>query len=370
MSTRVRLLLVGIAVMLAGGGFVGLRLASTHTPPSAASVTASPRTVRVQELQSNADVGAETFTGVVRARHESDLSFRVGGKVIARYVDVGSHVKPGQALARLDPGDGALAVKESQADLAAAEAAFTQASIDYERTTRLIATSAVAAAELDRARAERDGAEARRARARASVLLAGNRLAYCALTADTAGVVTSLALEVGQVVGEGQVVARVARAGELEAVVSIPEGRVAIVRAGTATVTFWSRQGAPLAASLRELSPSADPVTRTYEARFTIHAPGPEIALGMTVTVRVAPAQPSAGYEVPLSAVLRKGTAPALWVVDRPSGRLTLTEVDVVRYRQDAALVTGGVKRGDLVVTAGVQKLDSGMTVRPWEPSR
>jgi len=330
--------------------------------------TAPPvRTVRVQQVRSTIGAADQTFTGVVRARHESDLSFRTGGKVVARLVEVGDRVRVGQVLARIDPGDDALAVREAEADMASAEASLHQVALDFDRTSKLVAANALAAAELDRVRADRDTAQARRARAQAGLRLANNRLGYATLTADSEGIVTSLLMEVGQVVAEGQVIARVARSGELEAVVSVPENRVASVRTGSASVSFWSLPGARHGAVLRELSPSADPVTRTYLARFTIRDAGPEIALGMTATIKLAPNDGSAGYTLPLSALLRNGTEPALWVVDRTSGHLALTTVNVREYRQESAIVTGGVNDGDLVVTAGVQKLDVSMTVRPWE---
>ena len=369
MNARRRILIGALAAAVAGGGYFAFGALSKRALASP-SVAPTVRTVRVQEVHGSTDVSAQTFTGVVHARYESDLSFRVGGKVVTRLVEVGTRVRAGQAIARLDPGDNALAVKEGEADLAAADAALRQAQIEYDRTAKLVATNAIAGAELDRVTAERDSARARRERARASANLSANRLAYCTLKADSDGVVTSLPIEAGQVVAEGQLVARVARDGQLEAVVSIPENRVAAVRAGVATVTFWSLQGAPRRAVLRELSPSADPVTRTYTARFTIENPGTEIALGMTATVSVMPATPSDGHPVPLSALLRKGTSPAVWVVDRATGHLTLTPIEVVQYRQDTAIVTGGVKDGALIVTAGVQKLDAEMTVRPWEPAR
>ena len=341
---------------------------ASANPVVAPAVT---RTVRVQEARATRDASEQTFTGVVRARHASDLSFRIGGKIVARLVEVGTHVHAGQPIARLDPGDSALSVHVADAELAAAEAAQKQATIDYDRTARLVASKALAVSELDRVRAVRDEADAQRDRARASAQLSANRLAYCVLNADADGVVTTLPIEVGQVVTDGQIVASVARSGELEAVVSIPENRVSSVRTSAATVTFWSHEGAPLEAHLRELSPSADPVTRTYTARFTIAGPGPDIALGMTATVRVAPVADRATYTFPLSALLGQGGSASLWVVDRATGHLTLTPVDVIHYRQDTVVVAAaGLKEGELVVTAGVQKLDAGMTVRPWEPSR
>jgi len=180
-------------------------------------------------------------------------------------------------------------------------------------------------------------------------------------------VITALPAEAGQVVAEGQVVARLARDGEREAVVSLPENQAVAARSARATVTLWAAPGESYSAVLRELSPTADPVTRTYQARFTVRNPGPKVVLGMTATVHLAPAGAAPGYILPLSSVLRTGDRPAVWVVDRRTGALTLTPVEVREYRHETVVLSGGVKPGQLVVTAGVQKLDAGLTVRPWE---
>jgi RND family efflux transporter MFP subunit len=187
------------------------------------------------------------------------------------------------------------------------------------------------------------------------------------LSADADGVITALPAEAGQVVAEGQVVARLARDGEREAVISLPENQAIAAKAARATVTLWSVPGESFPAVLRELSPLADPVTRTYQARFTIQNPGPKLVLGMTATVHLTPSSAATGYSLPLSSLLRTGAQPAVWVVDRATGKLTLVPVEVREYRHETVVLSGGVKPGQLVVTAGVQKLDAGLTVRPWE---
>ena len=155
--------------------------------------------------------------------------------------------------------------------------------------------------------------------------------------------------------------------GEREAVISLPENQAIAAKAARATVTLWSVPGESFPAVLRELSPVADPVTRTYQARFTIQNPGPKVVLGMTATVLLAPYSAATGYSLPLSSLLRTGAQPAVWVVDRATGKLTLVPVEVREYRHETVVLSGGVRPGQLVVTAGVQKLDAGLTVRPWE---
>ena len=365
MIMRNRFLAVaGILGLMAGGAVAYTAGGGTHSadPPPAAT---PPRAVRVQEVADGAAAAEQSYTGVVRARYETDLAFRVGAKIASRHVEVGQRVSAGAVLFRLDPTDYRLAVKAAEADLTAAEAEVVQATAEDARLARL--QRAVSSSELDKARSARDVAVGRRDRATEALTLARNRLTYCELTADADGVVMALTAEAGQVVAEGQVVARLARDGEREAVVSLPENRADAARSARATVTLWAAPGESYPAVLRELSPIADPVTRTNQARFTIQNPGPKVVLGMTATVHLVPADAARGYVLPLSSLLRTGDRPAVWVVDRRTGGLTLTPVEVREYRHETAVLSGGVKPGQWVVTAGVQKLDAGLTVRPWE---
>jgi RND family efflux transporter MFP subunit len=359
------LVAAGVLGLVAGGAvaYTASGARSTDPPPA----PTPPRVVRVQEVAAGAAAAEQSYTGVVRARYETDLGFRVGAKIASRHVEVGQRVSAGAVLFRLDPTDYRLAVKAAEADLTAAEADVVQSTAEHDRQFRANRTAAVSSSDLDKARSARDAALARRDRAREALTLARNRLAYCELTADADGVVTALTAEAGQVMAEGQVVARLARDGEREAVVSLPENQAVAARSARATVTLWAAPGESYPAVLRELSPTADPVTRTYQARFTVRDSGPKVVLGMTATVHLAPADAAPGYALPLSSLLRTGDQPAVWVVDRKTGAVTLTPVEVREYRQETVVLSGGVKPGQLVVTAGVQKLDAGLTVRPWE---
>jgi membrane fusion protein, multidrug efflux system len=359
------LMAAGILGLVAGGGAVAYTAHGAHrtTPPPAPAIP--PRAVRVQEVTADAAAAEQSYTGVVRARYETDLAFRVGAKIASRHVEVGQRVSAGAVLLRLDPTDYRLAVKAAESDLSAAEAEVVQATAEDARLARL--QGAVSSLETDKTRSARDVAVGRRDRAAEALTLARNRLAYCELIADADGVVTALTAEAGQVVAEGQVVARLARDGEREAVVSLPENRADAARSARAAVTLWAAPGESYPAVLRELSPTADPVTRTYQARFTVTNPGPKIVLGMTATVHLAPAGADPGYVLPLSSLLRTGDRPAVWVVDRRTGGLTLTPVEVREYRHETVVLSGGVEPGQWVVTAGVQKLDVGLSVRPWE---
>jgi membrane fusion protein, multidrug efflux system len=353
------------AVAAAGGGSKG-----SADPAAVRRPEAPARSVRVQEVRGDGAVSESSYTGVVRARYESDLAFRVGGKVISRHVEVGQRVKAGQPLFRLDPEDYELAVKEAEADLIAAEAVAKLTIIEHDRRVQLRKTGATSLSDFDQTLSDRDVAAGKRDRAVKALALARNRLSYCTLAADADGVVTALPAEAGQVVADGQPVARLARDGGREAVVSLPENRVETARSARARVTLWSAPGDSLSALLREVSPAADPVTRTYQARFSLPGAGPGVELGMTATVHLTPAEAVPGFVLPLSSLLRQSDRPAVWVVGREAGRPTLTPVKVREYRQESVVIAAGVKPGDLVVTAGVQKIDPGMAVRPWEEIR
>ncbi len=376
-QSRARRLKPGLAAAVVLGvlALVGLGMAATHgtVTPSAVALTGVGvndllRPVKVVRVVPDAKTATQTYTGVVRARYEADLGFRVGGKVTARLVEVGDAVRAGQPLARLDPTDYDLAVKSAEAELTAAEAAARNAASEDDRFRRLAGSGATSQSEADRTRDTRKSAAARVDQLTRAVTLARNRLGYCTLAADADGVVMALSVEVGQVVAEAQPVARVARDGDREAVVSVPENRVAEARAATARATLWSVAGPGYPAVLRELSPSADPTTRTYQARFTLQQTKDEATLGRTVTVHLAGPNASARFALPLAALTRHGDGPAVWRVD--GDRLVLTPVTVADYREDAVVVTAGVGAGDVVVAAGVQKLDAGLRVRPWEGPR
>lgn len=339
-------------------------------PAAGHPLEAQARSVRVQEVRADEAVSESSYTGVVRARYESDLAFRVGGKVVSRHVELGERVRAGQPLFRLDPEDYELAVKAAEADLAAAEAQVKYTVVEHDRRDRLRRTGATSLSEFDQTRSDRDVAIGRRDRAVKALALARNRLSYCTLKADADGVVTALPAEAGLVVVEGQPVARLARDAGREAVVSLPENRVEAARSARARVTLWSAPGVSLHAVLREVSPAADPVTRTYQARFTLPDADARVELGMTATVHLTPAGSASGFVLPLSSLLRQSDRPAVWVVGRGAGRPALTPVEVREYRQESVVIAAGVKPGDLVVTAGVQKIDAGMDVRPWEEAR
>ena len=218
-------------------------------------------------------------------------------------------------------------------------------------------------AQLDSSRAAADEARARLNRAERSVDLTRNSLSYATLVADTRGVVTATLIEPGQVVAAGQSAIRVARFGEKEAVVAIPETLLGRAKSGLATVSLWSDANQKLAAKLREVAPTADPATRTYLAKFSLPDAGEDVSLGMTATLTLADADSERVAKLPLSALYSQGAGPAVYIVDG-AGEVMLKPVKVKSYESNYVVITGGLEEGAMIVALGVQKLEPAQKVR------
>lgn len=308
-------------------------------------------------------VTERSLPGVIRARTESDLGFRVGGKLIRRLVDSGQVVQPGEVLAELDPADLAHQVQMAEAEQLAARSAQAATAAELQRIATLRRTGWSTPADHDRQRALADDAQGRLSRAGQALAMARNALTYGTLTADAPAVVTAALAEPGQVVAAGQTVLRVARLDQKEAAVALPEVAIEQVRAGTPRVVLWALPDRVYPASLRELSPNADPVTRTYAARFTLPTAGPEVMLGMTATVILTLPAPRV-VRLPLSAILDDGSGPTVWVLDPTGTRVSRRPVHIVGFSADMAAVESGLSEGERVVALGVQKLDPASRVR------
>jgi RND family efflux transporter MFP subunit len=338
-------------------------------PASASRTSASEpvaRPARVMEIAYQQRSQSLVLAGTVVPRIESTLGFRVAGKITARTVDVGTIVKPGDLIAQLDPSDYRLAVDNARAALASADADYARAKADHERYLNLRGSGAFTPQTLEQRQSLAATTFARVDQAKSQLSSAENNLAYTELRADAPGVVTAVQAEVGQVMTQGQGVVRVARTDELEILVGVPEHRLKAVRqAKAASFELWSDPGHRHAATLRELSPSADPMTRTYPARFSVIDPPEFIGLGMTATLAFERPDAAPVAEVPLSAIFQRGTQPAVWVVDKESGTVTLRPVTIARWRDDSAAIASGVKDGEMIATAGVHKLEAGQKVKP-----
>ena len=343
-------------------------LAATLAACSSDEPPAEPlRTVRTAELRYNGAAESNRYVGTVQARHEVDHAFRVGGKVTERRVEVGDAVRAGDVLAVLDDLDYRLAEDASRQQLVAAQAQAKQAESDNLRLQALKLDGSVSDAD-----AERADSEARRSKAAAEaearrLELARNRLAYTVLRASRNGVVSGVRLEVGQVVAEGQPVVTIAGGGEPEIVVDVPEDHLAAFKSARFSASLASAPEKAFDVVLRELSPQAAALTRTYRARLRPASPR-QLPLGATATL-VSSRDASGSSPVapiPASAITQSNGQPAVWVVKRkgaePVGSVQLVRIDVKGYRNDEILVAG-LPAGELVVTAGVQKMAPGLQV-------
>jgi RND family efflux transporter MFP subunit len=352
--------LAGLALTVSAG----LLLAACAQP---AQTVVPPKPVRVQQVVLGATAQDDSYTGSVRARVESEVAFRVGGKVVKRRVDVGQRVRAGDVIAELDAQDYALGVSATINEQRAAAVDADQTAADAARFAKLSAQGFVSQAEAQRYRSRADAARERVDQARRQVELARNRVAYAVLRAPFDGVVTALHIEPGQVVSEGQPVATLAALGEREIVIDIPESRVLQAKGtAAATASLTATDGTRFGVVLRELSPVATAATRTYRARYRVGPDAPPMELGMTATVWLG-AAPAGGIDppvatLPASALHHQDGRAAVWTVQAVGGTPTLVPVQVVRYGEDEVQVTG-LGDGQLVVTAGVQKLDPGMRV-------
>ena len=362
----VKLAVMGaVGIALAGGAFAAFSFTANASRPAANSEPVV-RPARVAEISYKKQSQALLLAGTVVPRIESTLGFRVSGKIVQRSVDVGAAVQAGDVIATLDPADYRLAVDNARAALASADADYARARADHERYLNLRGSTAFVPQTLDQRQSLASTALARVDQVKSQLSSAENNLTYTVLRADAAGVVTAVQAEVGQVMAQGQGVIRLARLDELEILVGVPEHRLKVVReAKGASFELWSDPGRRHSAKLRELSPSADPVTRTYAARFSVIDPPEFIGLGMTATLGFERPDKTPVAEVPLSSIFQRGTQPAVWVVDRTSGTVELRPVTIARWRDDTAAISSGVKDGELIATAGVHKLETGQKVKP-----
>ena len=332
--------------------------------PTTAQQPAPGRPVLVTSVHYEAQVSDRSFVGTIRPRIESDLGFRVAGKVSKRLVEVGALVQGGQPLAMLDEVDLNLQAEQAQAELNAATGVLAQAGAAETRAKELRQKGWSTDAQMDQAKAAADEARARLNRAQRSVELTKNSLSYATLVADAPGVVTATLVEPGQVVAAGQTAIRVARLAEKEVVVAIPETLLTRAKSGEAQVSIWSEPDKRYVAKLRELAPSADPATRTYLAKFSVPDAGSEVQLGMTATLVLSDPASERVARLPLSALFDQGDGPSLYVVDSKTGAITLKRVTVKSYEHNDVLISGGVAEGADVVALGVQKLDPAERVR------
>lgn len=324
------------------------------TRDDAKAKTSTPHVVRVVEIDMErpASYGNVNYTGVVRARTESQLGFRVAGKISERLVNAGETVKIGQPLLKLDPTDYQLALQ-------AARAVHKQASLELERVRVLVEKRAES----------RDVLEKAVAAAESSAALAeqtANQAGYTTLYADADGIVMTTLAEPGQVVAAGQPVLVLAKDGPREAAVDIPEGSLERIRGQKATAQLYLNSELRVPATFREISGTADPVARTYQARYVLEGEAAQFPLGATVTVRLSASGNGTQKtsEIPLGSLIDRGDGAAVWIVDPVTSTIQKRAVSIAKLGAETASISGGLNHGDVVVSLGAQLLNSGETVR------
>lgn len=321
------------------------------------------RPVRVMVLAPANAQSVLELAGEIQPRYESRLGFRVGGKVVARHVDIGSTVRRGQILMQLDPKDLQLAQAQANALVTAAGSNLALAKAELDRYRELRQKNFVSQALLDAKEAAYKAAAASHEQASAGLQVQANQSSYTTLVADVDGVVTALEAEAGQVVAAGVPVVRIAQTGEKEVRVSMPEDQVdALRRVATIKVRTWSNPDALIGGHLREVSPMADPATRTYTAKISLPKAGAEVRLGMTATVSFISQSAQAAIHLPLTALFNDKNTSSVWVVE--NGIVKLTPVQVAGASGNEILIAGGVNPGQTVVTAGINLLRPGQKVK------
>jgi RND family efflux transporter MFP subunit len=349
-------IIIGVIVI------AGVVMFSRDGKPTVAADTS--RLVRSFTVGS-AYTSAPRYTGTVHARTESDLGFRVTGKIIEKLVDQGEHVKKGQTLMRLDPANLALASKAAQQAVDAARAEQERALPDAERQRKLLAAHAASQQDYVHALAAAKASIARLKAAEAEARRAANELDYAVLQADADGVIMEVPADAGQVVAAGQVVVRLAHDGTREAVVNLPEN--ALSKAKSATEAYlYTQPDHKFPVTLRELSAMADPLSRTFQARYTLEGDGKHAPLGATVTVvyKANSDNDQESYEVPLGALYDTGSGTKVWVINDTDSTVSLRPVTVIHLGQETASVTGGLKSSERIVALGAHLLKPAEKIR------
>jgi RND family efflux transporter MFP subunit len=342
-------------------GLLPFVLAACTDAASSTDPRTQPPLVRTEVVRISASP-ARSFTGIVAARVQSDLGFRVSGKVLERLVDTGQTVRHGQPLMRIDPRDLGLAMRAQKEAVAAAEARVRQTSQEESRYRDLVAKGAVSKSAYDKVKADAESASAELNAAHAQADVARNQTSYAALLADADGVVVETLAEPGQVVAAGQVVVRVAHAGPREAIIELPETlRPAIGSTGRATLYGSGLTGS---AQLRQLSDAANRQTRTFEARYVLAGGVKDAPLGSTISIQLSEGESDAVLQVPIGAIFDSGKGAGVWLVEGETPRVTWRAVQIARLGDEAASVVGNVKVGDRVVALGAHLLHEGEQVR------
>ncbi|HBW1751534.1 efflux RND transporter periplasmic adaptor subunit [Klebsiella quasipneumoniae] len=324
--------------------------------------TVPVRTVRYVVVGSAQTLPALERTGEIHAHDETILSFRTGGRIVTRSIDIGDRVNAGQLLATLENTTIQNQLDGAQADYEGAKASAQVAALNVSRMQKLMPTGAIARTQLDNARADWLVARARLKNSESALRNARENLGWTRLIAPQSGMITEVSASAGQVVTGGQSVLTLATGEARDVVFDIakPDAIPPQEQAGL-RVSLLSDPSVQASAALRDISPQADPQTRTWRVRATLQNPPLAMALGASVTVTL-PATGPHGYALPASALSRVGDKPAVYVIN-PQSQAQLRVVVPAYYTATSVIISGGLEPGDRVITAGVSKLRSGEPV-------
>lgn len=343
-------------LVIASGFLVGCKEPESEAPP--------PRPTLVVQPQP-AELRVQSYSGEVHARYEPELAFRIAGKVTRRMVEAGDRVSKGQPLAELDPADVRLQLEASRARVSATQADQQLAKTERDRYKTLLDRQMISSSQYDTADNNYRSANARLKQARADFEVANNQATYSVLRAPQAGVIAQRAVEVGQVVAAGQTVFLLAADGEREVLISLPETVINQITTGQPVdVQLWSRPDKRLAGIVRELSPAADPQSRTFAARISLTDRDADVEIGQSARVFIQN-QHDVPLSVPLSAVTAEKAQSFVWVVDKQTLKVNRKPVQVGSFRRNQASILDGLDSNDWVVAAGVHMLLEGQSVQP-----
>ncbi len=323
-----------------------------------------PRPALVMIVGKSSTNDAIVLVGEVKSRFESNQGFRIKGKIIERKVDVGSFVKKGQIIARLDASDTNLGAAAAVADVRAAEANRALASSDVERQRLLVDKKFISQSSLDKYEAQLKTADARVNQAKAQAAVSGNQSRYTALVADRDGVITQIRAEPGQVVDAGEMVVQVVDTKQIEVLVAVPESRMAKLKVGDAvTVKLWADREKTYAGKVREIAPAASSATRAFDVRVAVTDADEAVKLGMTAGVRLTQIEDDV-IIIPSNALTQINGKSSVWVINK-KGTANLREVSAGQYTENGVTITIGLQVGEMVAIAGVHTLMNGQKVTP-----
>lgn len=348
----------GLIVIVAGIFIAGSFLGKKQENSTAANIPL----VRTKIVGSADHTSTYTYAGEVRGRHESQLAFQVGGKVSQRFVDLGSSVQAGEVLMQIDPKDIKEVSNSNSAQLAAAEARQNLAGSNLARYKQLYTKDAISRSELDAYQNAYDVARAEIRQVTALAAQGSNQLGYTQLVADQSGVVSYIGAETGQIVSAGEMVMTIVYDGEREIEIHVPENRLQELKEyPKCEVLFWALPTVSVEGRVREIAPMADALTRTYKVRISLVNPPPEVKLGMTASVKMEYSS-YAVNTIPVTAVYQTENQPCVWVVK--DNMVTLRAVQIGLQDNDLVQIRSGLQAGEVIVTAGVHKLQEKQQVK------